>query len=370
MLKQNTNNTDLTTLTVRPIRSSERNEWDQLMATNHYLGFKQLVGESIRYVALLGQKWVALLGWSSAAFKSTPREKWIGWSDKQRMTRLKYVANNSRFLILPNVQIKNLASKALALNLNRLSSDWLEVHEHPIFLAETFIDQSRFTGTCYRAAGFIPLGQTQGYGRSAGRYYMHGKIKTILIRPLKRKTRQWLSAPFFSPALFLGRKYPALVDLNRLTIDGSGGLLEHLSTVTDSRKLHGIRHSHIAVLAIVVCASLSGSDSYMEVGRWAEKLDQIILHRFGCRIGQKRKGYEAPGEATLRRAIQSVNIGDLSQAVTLWLSTHGQERVATKAVKRLNDLRLKSHKADVSVPVTKQCLQNDSKLFVEEGLLS
>jgi len=348
------NDTDLTTLTVRPIINSERNKWDQLMDTHHYLGFKQLVGESIRYVALLEENWVALLGWSSAAFKNTPREKWIGWSDKQRLNRLKYVANNARFLILPNVQMKNLASKALALNLNRLSSDWLEVYEHPIMLAETFIDPSRFTGTCYRAAGFIPLGQTQGYGRSAGRYYIHGKIKTILIRPLQRKTKQWLSAPFLSPALFLGRKYPALVDLNRLNIDGSGGLLEHLSAITDLRKLHGIRHNHIAVLAIVVCASLSGSDSYMEVGRWAEKLDQILLRRFGCRIGQKRKGFEAPGEATLRRAIQSVNICDLGQAVILWLSTQGQERVATEAVTRLNDLRQRSRKANVMTPITKK----------------
>jgi len=104
----------------------------------------------------------------------------------------------------------------------------------------------------------------------------------------------------------------------------------------------------------------------MEVGRWAEKLDQILLRRFGCRIGQKRKGFEAPGEATLRRAIKSVNICDLGQAVKLWLSTQGQERVATEAVTRLNDLRQRSRKADVMTPITKQCLQNDSKLFAEE----
>lgn len=367
MDKQNTCNDNLKTLTVRPIQDSERNKWDQLMSAHHYLGFKHLVGESIRYVVLLEGQWVALLGWSSAAFKTTPREQWIGWSDKQRLLRLKYVANNSRFLILPDVQVKNLASKALALNLKRLSADWLKAYRHPILLAETFIDPSRFTGTCYHAAGFITLGQTQGYGRNAGRYFVHGKIKSILVRPLQRKTKQWLSAPFLSPALFLGKKHLALIDLNRLIINGAGGLLEHLSAIADLRKLQGIRHNHIAVLAIVVCASLSGAHSYMEVGRWAENLDQQLLRRFGCRIGQKRKGFEAPGEATLRRSLQLVNIEDLISAVSLWLSNQGHERVANIAVKHLHTLRQRERKVDATIQLKKPCFQDDSALLLEGG---
>jgi len=110
------------------------------MAAYHYLGFKHLVGESTRYVALLEEQWIALLGWSSAAFKSAPRDQWIGWSEEQRPQRLKFLANNSRYLILPGILVKNLASKTLALNLKHLSADWLADYGHPVLLAETFVD--------------------------------------------------------------------------------------------------------------------------------------------------------------------------------------------------------------------------------------
>jgi len=87
--------TSLKALAVRPIRKKEQNAWDELIATHHYLGFRKLVGESIRYVALLDGNWMALLGWCSAAFKSSPRDRWIGWSEKQRLQRLRFIANNS-----------------------------------------------------------------------------------------------------------------------------------------------------------------------------------------------------------------------------------------------------------------------------------
>ena len=134
----------------------------------------RLVGESVRYVALLRGQWVALLGWRSAAFKSRPRDEWIGWTQQQPWQRLKFVANNSRFLVFPRIRIKKLASKTLALNLKRLYKDWEEHYGHPVVLAETFVDPSLFTGTCYKAAGWIELGSTRGFGRNAGRYYAHG----------------------------------------------------------------------------------------------------------------------------------------------------------------------------------------------------
>ena len=335
---------DLKSLVVRPIWGEERSTWDQLMATHHYLGFKQLVGESIRYIALLEEQWVALLGWSSAAFKSAHRDQWIGWSEEQRLQRLKYLANNSRFLILPGIQVQNLASKTLALNLKRLSTDWLAVYRHPVMLAETFIDHSRFTGTCYRAAGFVPLGQTQGFGRNAGRYYIHGKAKTIVIRPLHQKTQQWLSTPLLSPALLEGNKYQALADINQLAVDGSGGLMERLDAVADPRMRNGIRHGNAVVLAIAVCAALSGAHSYLDVGRWADTLPQNILKRLGCRIGQKERRYVPPGEATLRRALQAIDIEDLCRTVAVWLSDQGLENAATAVADRLQALRHRARK--------------------------
>ena len=149
-------------LSVRPVRLDERAQWCTLMKQHHYLGFERIVGESLCYVATVSSEWVALLGWGWAALKCQAREQWIGWNVAVRSRRLHLVANNVRFLILPNVKIRNLASRILSLNLKRLSSDWEAFHGHPLELAETFVDPARFSGACYRAANWIPVGKTRG----------------------------------------------------------------------------------------------------------------------------------------------------------------------------------------------------------------
>lgn len=106
-----------------------------------------------------------------------------------------------RFLILPGVRVKNLASKVLALNVRRLSGDWQASFNHPLLLAETFVDERRFAGTCYLAAGWSKLGHSLGYGRAGGKYYFHGQPKAIWVRPLHPAARQWLAAPFDPPLL-------------------------------------------------------------------------------------------------------------------------------------------------------------------------
>lgn len=326
---------DLERLTVRPIRDDERATWDELTAKHHYLQSHRLVGESLRYVALLDERWTALLGWTSAAFKLSERDAWIGWSEQQRLQRLKVVANSARLLILPGAHIKNLASKALALNLKRLSADWLTIYRHPIILVETFVDYSRFKGTCYRAAGFSPIGTTKGFGISAGNYYFHGNPKTILIRPLQRKAREWLTAPFVHPALMEGSATLPLLDLNQLNLFGAGGLLDELSTVPEWRSPRGKRHSQAIVLAMVICAQIANVDNtYLDVGRWIETLSENTLRDFGC-----RRPYGAPSESTIRRAMQAVDIVELCQAVDNWLSKQGHHRVVDAVSKRLQALR-------------------------------
>src|SRR5579875_1376916 len=135
-------------VTVRPVRREELPRWRSLVRTYHYLGLRQLVGETMFYVAEVDGQWVALLGWSAAALKVSARDQWIGWSAEQREKRLRYVAQNARFLMLPGPRVPNLASRILALNLHRLSDDWQEVYGHPIVLVETFVDPERFEGTC------------------------------------------------------------------------------------------------------------------------------------------------------------------------------------------------------------------------------
>ena len=128
---------------VRPVRRDEMDRWRALMRQHHYLGFERIVGKSLFYVATKATQWVALLGWGSAALKCAARDQWIGWEPALQFKRLHLIANNVRFLILPDWHIPNLASHLLALNLKRLSQDWQLYHGHPILLAETFVAKDK-----------------------------------------------------------------------------------------------------------------------------------------------------------------------------------------------------------------------------------
>lgn len=316
---------NLDSLVVRPITPGEENAWNNMMREHHYLGFHSLTGKTLKYVALLDGQWVALIGWGSATFQSSHRENWIGWSKEQIMQRLKFIVNNQRFLILPGIQIKNLASKVLALNTRRLPNDWLAVHGHTALMAETFVDHSCFTGTCYRAAGWVPLGKTSGYGRKAGIYYYHGETKTIFLKPLHKDARGILSAPFLPPEYEGGEK--ALIDLNTVPIQTQGGLMEYLNRISDPRKPRGIRHTQVTVLAVAICALLSGAKSFIGIGEWAANLSQELLKRLGCRYNQRLRKYVPPSEPTLRRALQSVNADEVDQIVGEWLSLQSNDDI-------------------------------------------
>lgn len=176
-------------MTVRMVRPEEIARWDKMMQEHHYLGVQPSVGETLRHVAEIEGQWVALLSWGTAALKLAPRDGWIGWTKEQQYKRLKYIANNVRFLILPGHQLKNLASRVLSLSTRRLWDDWQAVHGHPVVLAETFVDPSRFLGTCYKAAGWDVLGKTRGFGRHGRQWEQHERPKLIFVRPLKRLAR-------------------------------------------------------------------------------------------------------------------------------------------------------------------------------------
>ena len=326
--KKDTNiskNDNLKALVVRPITSQEEKYWNNMMNEHHYLGFRTLTGKTLKYVAVLNNQWVALIGWGASAFKSGHREKWIGWSQEQKAKRLIFVVNNQRFLILPGTQIKNLASKVLALNTKRLPSDWLAIYGHLALLAETFVDHSRFAGSCYRAEGWLPLGQTGGYGRNGDIYYYHGETKTIFVKPLYKDARKILSAPFLPPEFTGGEK--AMVNLNEVSIDTRGGLLDYLAKIQDPRKPRGIRHTQVSVLAVAVCALLSGAKSFIGMGEWAAHLSQVLLKRLGCRYSDRHGKYVPPSEPTLRRTIQSIVADEVDRVLGEWLVPQSSDNI-------------------------------------------
>ncbi|MGH9845244.1 MAG: Druantia anti-phage system protein DruA, partial [Blastocatellia bacterium] len=128
---------------VRPILADERRLWDELMRRHHYLGFNRTAARVLRQVTEYRERWLALLLWQASALRCAPRDRCINWARAIQFQRLHRIANNARFLILPEGRILGLASRVLGLSLRRLSHDWQAVHGHPWLLAETFVDPKR-----------------------------------------------------------------------------------------------------------------------------------------------------------------------------------------------------------------------------------
>jgi hypothetical protein len=181
--------------TLRPIAPGERDGFLLHLRRYHYLGFKRSVGESMGYAAFVGQELVALLDWGAAFLRCGPRDGYIAWDEAVREKNLHLVVGNRRFLVLPWVRLPNLASRVLAANLRRLSRDWQAAYGHPVLLAETFIDLSRFKGTCYRAANWVCLGQTRGDTRRPDGSRVRGCPKAVYVYPLARDALRRLRSP-------------------------------------------------------------------------------------------------------------------------------------------------------------------------------
>jgi hypothetical protein len=175
------------------VRGSHKEKlWDYLIDHYHYLGYRHIVGSYLKYLIYLNHQLAACVGWGSAAWKVGCRDRFIGWNTEQRQHNLAGIANNSRFLILPWVAVKQFASKALALSTGALATDWWYAFSQPLVLVETFVDRSRFHGSCYRAANWLYLGDTKGLAKSGASYQPHGIIKAVFVYPLHRDFKRRL----------------------------------------------------------------------------------------------------------------------------------------------------------------------------------
>jgi hypothetical protein len=187
-------NTTLAELQVRPVERHEEPRYKEQMALHHYLGDLAKIGETIWYVATWREQWVALLSLSAAALKCGVRDRWIGWDFTSQYGRLKLIANNSRFLILPDWHRRNVGSRVLSLMQRRLGADWQTRFGHPVLLLETFVDPQRFYGGVYRASNWTELGLTQGYRRTrAGYSPQHQAPKRVFVYPLCRNPQALLA---------------------------------------------------------------------------------------------------------------------------------------------------------------------------------
>jgi len=294
-------------VTVRPARKDEEPRCERLLNRHHYLGAPRPVGERLYYVAQGPQGgWMAVLLFCAAAKHLKPREQWIGWTSEQRRRRLGLVANNARFLILPGKAVPNLGSRLLRLTLARLSADWQKRYGHPLCLVETFIDPQEFEGTVYRASGWIELGQTSGYRRCRGDYYVrHHRPKRLLVRELYPNARRSLQAETLKPALAVVEQKVA----PRCTL-GAGplrSLVEHLKSVPDFRGRMGY-YPLWSLLGIVVLAHFCGAPrGQKELAGFAQRLSQGQRRVLGIRRHRRTGRYPAPSQPTFCRLLRGVD---------------------------------------------------------------
>lgn len=165
-------------------RSDDRQLWNYLVEKYHYKGCRIIVGHHLKYLLYLDGALVGCFAFADAVLKLNVRDQWIGWNSQQRESRLCLLINNVRFLILPWVRVRNLASKLLGLSAHIVPKDWQRFYHYRPLLFETFVETERFSGASYRAANWIYLGQTRGKGRSGMRYYHHGVLKDVYVYPL------------------------------------------------------------------------------------------------------------------------------------------------------------------------------------------
>ena len=169
--------------------------WNELIARYHYLGYRPLSGAQMRYLVWSAQgRLLAVLGFGASAWQVQPRDRYIGWNDPQRRAGLHRIVNNARFLILPWVKCPGLASRILSGILPPLRADWRRRYGYQPVLLETFVEIPRFTGTSYRAANWIRLGQTQGRGKLEKQHRQIAPLKDIWVYPLHRDFRRILCA--------------------------------------------------------------------------------------------------------------------------------------------------------------------------------
>lgn len=182
-------------LAIRQVRrTGEEDLFNGLLERYHYLGYTRSVGEHLKYLVYSRDRPVACMAWSSGPWHMGPRDRFIGWTPAVRRSNLHLLAYNTRFLVLPWARVPHLASHLLGRIARVISADWQRLYRHPVHYLETFVDQERFHGTCYRAANWLHLGQTTGRGIKEKSHKVTRSIKDVLGYPLSKDFRAKLCA--------------------------------------------------------------------------------------------------------------------------------------------------------------------------------
>lgn len=293
--------------------------FDRLLGEEHYLGSAKPIGDFMRQVAVENGRWVGLLVWGPAAYRLKDRDQWIGWDAGRRAERLKLIAQNRRFLIPEATRRPNLASHVLGAAVKVLPRQWHEAFGYEPVLAETFTDIEAFEGTCYKAAGWEPLGICQGHSRHRADYYVpNGRPKKLWVKLLHPQARSVLCADRLAPGQEQSQVAPPTGQIP-LHQEQMRSLAAVLRQVPDPRR-NNTQFRIGPVLTLVAMALLSGAQQVTEIARFCHRLNQ----RQRAHLGLPRRGKfrRVPCYSVFYEVLTRLDVDAFSRLLSQWLHQH------------------------------------------------
>jgi len=337
--------------------------FDGLLQDEHYLQAGRPVGDYLRQVVVCEGQWVGLLAWGACSYALQARDEWIGWSAPLRAARQKLLVQNRRFLIPGKARQPNLASQVLAVAVTTLPQQWVDCFGYSPVLAETFTDIELFEGTCYRAAGWIPVGLTKGFARHAADFYrFHDRPKKLWLHALggltPEQARDILCGPL--PEVCEPGATSSAAGLLPIPAPEAYSLVLALQRVPDPRR-NNRRFRCGSVLCITAMAILSGCRNISEIHRFGQRLKPKHRAQLGLpRDRQHPKLYEAPSYNVYYNLLSQISLDAFAKELTAWLQAGRGKLPSSLALdgKMIRDLigvlSLSDHETGVPVAVAIQ----------------
>lgn len=320
------------TLTVRACgERPQRQQIAQWLEAEHFLGNFQPVGHTLFQVVEEADQPVAVLVWAASAYHLKDREAWIGWDALTCSHRRNLIVNNVRFLVREEHRRPNLPGQALAQALRVLSSQWQEAFGYQPLLAETFTDPEPHAGTCYKAAGWEPVGMTQGCARHRADFYVpHQRPKRLWLYPLHPQAKARLCAPVLAPEHAAGQRTGggARAPLKTKQLESLAQAFHH---VPDPRVRDGRQYPLWAILTVIALGLLLGRKHLAQILRDGQRLSQAQRRQIGFRRRRGTQFVPTPCYNVYREVLHRIDLNDLAEVLTHWLCAHRDQLPATLA---------------------------------------